>query len=157
MFPEEFDEWQTEFAAAYAQEQVSAGAWTAEEALTRARESNASLLPRGLATPGMIILTGVLADDTPIGRLWISLTHPRGVRHCAFLYLIEVAEEHRGRGLGRALLAAAEAAAREHGARALELNVFASNTSAISLYRTAGYQVTTQRMRRDLTGVTGKR
>jgi hypothetical protein len=57
----------------------------------------------------------------------------------------------RGRGLGRGLLAAGEAATREHGIPALELNVFGANTTATELYRRSGYQVTTQHLRRDLT------
>ncbi|PTA42587.1 N-acetyltransferase [Micromonospora sp. RP3T] len=150
MVPEEFDRWQTELAAAYAREHVSAGNWTEAEALDRAREANAALLPDGLATPGMLFLIGVLPDGSSIGRLWIGLTHPRGVAHCAFIYDIEVVADRRGQGLGRALLAAGERMARERGARALELNVFGANETAATLYRTSGYRVVTQQMRKDL-------
>ena len=150
MSPEEFDSWQDELTAEYAREHVTAGNWAPEEALDRAREANAVLLPRGMATPGMLFLLGVLADGSPVGRLWISLTHPRGLAGCAYLYDIEVAAEHRGRGLGRALLAAGERAAREHGAQALELNVFGANETARKLYETSGYRVVTQQMRKDL-------
>ncbi|WP_410815136.1 GNAT family N-acetyltransferase [Micromonospora sp. 067-2] len=150
MSREEFDTWQTEVVDAYAQEQVEAGNWTADEALGRSQDANAALLPQGMDTPSMIFLLGLLADGTPIGRLWIGLTHPRGVAHCAFLYDIEVAAEHRGRGLGRALLTAGERVARERGAHALELNVFGYNTTALTLYGSAGYRVTTQQMRKDL-------
>jgi ribosomal protein S18 acetylase RimI-like enzyme len=150
MSAREFGTWQEELAVDYADEQVKAGAWTPDEALDKSRESNAVLLPQGLATPGMLMMTGVLADGTPIGRIWISLTHPRGVPHCAFLYDIEVVAEHRARGLGRALLAAAEAVAREQGAHALELNVFGTNARAIHLYESSGYRVTKQQMRRSL-------
>ncbi|MFG1676001.1 GNAT family N-acetyltransferase [Micromonospora sp. NPDC049282] len=150
MSPEEFDGWQHELAVEYAREHVTAGNWTAEEGLDRARQAIAAQLPDGMATPGELLLVGVLADGTPIGRLWISLTHPRGLPDCAFLQDIEVGAEHRGRGLGRALLAAGERAARERGARALELNVFGANETAATLYRTAGYRVVTQQMRKDL-------
>ncbi|MFI6129308.1 GNAT family N-acetyltransferase [Micromonospora sp. NPDC051141] len=150
MTPEEFDRWQNELAVEYAREHVTAGNWTEAEALDRAREANAALLPDGLATPGMLLLIGVLPDGSSIGRLWIGLTHPRGVAHCAFIYDIEVDADRRGQGLGRALLAAGERAARERGARALELNVFGANERAATLYRTSGYQVVTQQMRKDL-------
>lgn len=145
----EYDQWQHELAVAYAEEQVQAGNWPADGSYDRAVESNAVLLPQGLATEGHLILLG-LADGEPIGRLWIALTHPRGVPDCAFLFDIEVIADHRGKGLGRALLAAGEAAAREHGAHALELNVFGANTTATSLYRSSGYQVTTQQLRKNL-------
>ncbi|MEU7713715.1 GNAT family N-acetyltransferase [Micromonospora chalcea] len=150
MTPEEFDSWQDELTAEYAREHVTAGNWTPEEAPDRAREANAVLLPQGMATPGMLFLLGVLADGSPVGRLWISLTHPRGLTGCAYLYDIEVAAEHRGRGLGRALLTAGERAAREHGAQALELNVFGANETARKLYETSGYRVITQQMRKEL-------
>ncbi|ADL47797.1 GNAT family N-acetyltransferase [Micromonospora aurantiaca (nom. illeg.)] len=150
MNPDEFDRWQDELAAGYAREHVTAGNWTPEEALGRAREATVGFLPQGIATPGMLFLVGELADGSPVGRLWIGLTHPRGLADCAFLYDIEVAAGHRGRGLGRALLAAGERAAREHGAQALELNVFGANETARKLYETSGYRVVTQQMRKDL-------
>ncbi|MFC4017675.1 GNAT family N-acetyltransferase [Micromonospora sp. GCM10011542] len=146
----EFDRWQIAVVADYAQEQVTAGNWTADEALRRSEEANRAFLPQGMDTPDMVFLLGVLADGTTIGRLWIGLTHPRGVAHCAYLYDIEVVAEHRGQGLGRALLTAAERTARKHGARALELNVFGYNTTALNLYGSSGYRVTTQQMRKDL-------
>ena len=150
MNPDEFDRWQDELAAGYTREHVTAGNWTPEEALDRAREATAGFLPQGMATPGMLFLVGELADGSPVGRLWIGLTHPRGLADCAFLYDIEVAAGHRGRGLGRALLAAGERAAREHGAQALELNVFGANETARKLYETSGYRGVTQQMRKDL-------
>lgn len=146
----EFDEWRPALARAYAEEQIAAGNWRPDDAMELARDGNAALLPQGLATPGMLLLVGVLEDGTPIGRLWIGLRHPRGVPGCAFVYDIEVDEEHRGTGHGRVLLAAGEAVARSHGAWSLELNVFGGNTRAIALYSTAGYRVVSQQMRKEL-------
>ncbi|MGC4896092.1 GNAT family N-acetyltransferase [Micromonospora sp. DT31] len=150
MTPEEFDGWQAELAAGYAQEHVTAGNWPADEALARARRAIAVQLPDGTATPGELLLVGVLPDGSPIGRLWISLTHPRGLANCAHLQDIAVVADRRGQGLGRALLAAGERVARERGAHALELNVFGANETAARLYRTSGYRVVTQQMRKDL-------
>ncbi|NAZ76547.1 GNAT family N-acetyltransferase [Kineococcus sp. T13] len=154
----EFDAWRGRIARAYADEQVAAGTWPAEEALQRALEDTAQRLPQGPATEGMLLLQGVLddgttggtADGTVVGRLWIGLRHPRGTPDCAFLYDIEVDGAHRGRGLGRALLGAAEDVVRSHGIGALELNVFAENTRAGALYASAGYEVVTRQMRKAL-------
>ncbi|MFD0484423.1 GNAT family N-acetyltransferase [Kineococcus sp. GCM10028916] len=146
----EFDAWQDETIRAYADEQVTAGTWSAAEALERSRRTNAELLPRGSDTPRMLFLRAVVAG-TPVGRVWIGLDHPRGTADCAYLFDIEVLDEHRGRGLGRELLRAAEEVVRQRGAAALELNVFGANTRAVHLYRSAGYTVTTQQMRRILT------
>ncbi len=147
----EFAEWQDDLARAYADDQVRAGNWAPDEALDRARQSNAALLPRGRGTDGMLFLVAQGPGGEPVGRLWLGLEHPRGTADCAFLYDIEVDEPHRGKGYGRALLAAAEEAARSRGVRALELNVFGGNTAAIALYESAGYVVVQQQMRRRLT------
>src|SRR3712207_3441389 len=144
MTDDEFAAWQDVLARAYADDQVQAGNWAPDEALDRARESNATLLPRGRDTDGMLFLTGLALDGEPVGRIWLGLQHPRGTADCAYLYDIEVDEPHRGRGYGRALLAAAEEAARSRGVSALELNVFGGNTAAIALYASAGYAVVQQ-------------
>jgi ribosomal protein S18 acetylase RimI-like enzyme len=147
----EFDEWRVTIARAYADEQVKSGNWAPEEALGLALAGNADLLPRGLATEGMLLLTALRPNSAPVGRVWLGLKHPRGTADCAFLYGIEVDQPYRGQGYGRALLAAAEDAVRSHGVSALELNVFGSNATAIALYRSAGYVVLQQQMRTTLT------
>jgi L-amino acid N-acyltransferase YncA len=50
-----------------------------------------------------------------------------------------VAPEHQGEGLGRALLAAAEAAALDGGAAVMRLEVNPDNAPAVALYRSVGY------------------
>jgi ribosomal protein S18 acetylase RimI-like enzyme len=57
----------------------------------------------------------------------------------ARLYSMAVAPEHQGRGLGRSLLEAAEAAALNGGAAIMRLEVHPNNAAAIALYRGAGY------------------
>ena len=52
---------------------------------------------------------------------------------------LTVATAHRGRGIGRALMLAAEAWARDAGVRKLTLGVFADNERARRLYRSLGY------------------
>lgn len=58
------------------------------------------------------------------------------------LYSIATAPEARGTGLGRALLEAAINMAREHGARALSLEVKVNNKGAIALYEKLDFAVT---------------
>jgi ribosomal protein S18 acetylase RimI-like enzyme len=57
----------------------------------------------------------------------------------ARLYSIAVAPQNAGLGLGPALLAASERAARAHGRQTLRLEVHEDNHRAISRYRKAGY------------------
>ncbi len=51
-----------------------------------------------------------------------------------------VSEKHRGRGIGRALLRAAEARSRQAGVDTLRVSVKASNTGALSLYSAEGFE-----------------
>lgn len=150
MTPVEFDEWQTAIAEEYARDQTAAGRWPADGAVERARDENMARLPQGLDTPRMLLLRGVDAEGIPIGRAWVGLDHPRGAPDLAFLYDIEVLASRRGSGLGRALLAAVEQATADAGAGALELNVFGTNAAGIRLYESAGYEVSTQQMRKSL-------
>lgn len=59
----------------------------------------------------------------------------------ARLYSMIVNPAHRGRGVARQLLAAAEEGARERGAIVMRLEVREDNAAAISLYQAAGYKV----------------
>lgn len=52
---------------------------------------------------------------------------------------IAVAASHRGRGVGRALLAATESLARERGCCKLTLEALEGNVGAIGLYRSVGF------------------
>ncbi|MCA3179297.1 MAG: GNAT family N-acetyltransferase [Burkholderiaceae bacterium] len=52
---------------------------------------------------------------------------------------IAVAASHRGRGVGRALLAAAESLARARGCCKLTLEALEGNATAIGLYRSVGF------------------
>jgi RimJ/RimL family protein N-acetyltransferase len=78
------------------------------------------------------------ADGGIVGRLSVARdTHPAS-RHVADLGLM-VASSHRRRGIGRALLDAAEEWARWARISKLELHVFPYNEPAIRLYEKAGY------------------
>jgi ribosomal protein S18 acetylase RimI-like enzyme len=57
----------------------------------------------------------------------------------AHLETLAVAEGAEGQGVGSALMASAEDAAREEGARSMTLHVFETNERARALYARKGY------------------
>ncbi|WP_251093070.1 GNAT family N-acetyltransferase [Streptomyces sp. Caat 7-52] len=80
------------------------------------------------------------------GRLlgYVRLAPPTPLASNAHVLSIQgftVAEEARGRGVGRALIRAAVAAARGRGARRLTLRVLGHNTPARRLYESEGFAV----------------
>jgi len=78
-------------------------------------------------------------DGALIGRLSIARDPHPSSAHVADLGLM-VAAPYRRRGIGTALLAAAEKWARSVGVTKLELHVFPHNESAIALYDKHGYE-----------------
>ena len=149
MTADEHAAWSERQVHEYALEAAQAGKWGPDEAVERARAETAEALPDGVATAGMLFLVAEAPDGALVGRLWLSLEAPRAPG-TAWVYDIEVEPALRGRGLGRALLAAAERELAARGATSVGLNVFAQNTTALGLYETSGYAVTARQMRKPL-------
>lgn len=74
-----------------------------------------------------------------VGRLSIARDPHPASDHVADLGVM-VAHAHRRRGVGRALMDAAEAWARDAGIVKIELHVFPHNEAAIALYEGLGYE-----------------
>ena len=68
----------------------------------------------------------------------------------AYIPDLVVMPEHRGAGVGRALLAAAETYAVSEGARVLEVDVLAANTIARKLYATLGFREAEIRLSKEI-------
>ncbi|HTW21610.1 MAG TPA: GNAT family N-acetyltransferase [Mycobacteriales bacterium] len=148
MTAEFYESWMARLTESYAQHHVEAGNWSADEAVARARAETVKLLPDGVNSANHLLLTAQNESGETVGLVWIGLVRPD--QQGAWIYDIEVFEGFRGSGYGRALLAAAEDAARDAGARTLGLNVFGPNTTARALYESSGYDTTSLQMRKQL-------
>ncbi|MEV4482841.1 GNAT family N-acetyltransferase [Micromonospora coxensis] len=134
----------------YADSIAASGAMALPEARRKAGEDYARLLPDGPATPGHHLWRVVDGDDGgDVGLLWLHVAQRSDGLH-AFVYDIEIREQARRRGYGRAVMRAAERFCRDRGVVSIGLNVFGHNTGARALYAQEGYQVTSVQMRKPL-------
>lgn len=91
---------------------------------------------RHLSSPSAAVLLAE-GDD---GLLGSAIVFFRRGSTRARLYSLATSVAARGRGIGNALLAAAESAARERGMRMLSLEVRRDNDAALHLYEAHGYR-----------------
>ena len=92
---------------------------------------------RFLSEPGHHLLVAYVEGE-PVGMITgVEMTHPdKGTE--MFLYELGVDEHHRGRGLGRDLVAALATLARERGCYGMWVLTDDENAAAIAAYRAAG-------------------
>jgi ribosomal protein S18 acetylase RimI-like enzyme len=134
----EFPEYLRRARESYARQVVEYGGFPPEWAETKVDSDFEALLPEGLATPDLDVLV-VEEDGTCVGHAVIGLRN-REARTYVFVYDVEIDVDHRGRGLGRAVMELIEERARAEGVEAIELNVFGGNAVARALYRSLGYE-----------------
>lgn len=97
----------------------------------------AERIERGANSPTDLPLVARIGDEV-IGLAWgrVQEADPREVH----VYQVWVAPEHRGRGVGQALLGAIIAWARESGARQISLEATCGNSAAMRLYAREGFR-----------------
>jgi ribosomal protein S18 acetylase RimI-like enzyme len=113
--------------------------WRAE---THVVEAERRALARALeaASPDGPVILAEDADGSRLGFAYLErqTDYFTGREH-THVSVLAVAHTAEGRGVGRALLDAAEAWARRHGDPFITLNVFSQNTRARAVYERLGY------------------
>ena len=94
---------------------------------------------RAAMHPGVVTLVAVLGD-APAGFATLAV-HAEGGRVIASLDAIAVEPEHRGRGVGKTLLAGAERKAKAAGAAELTLVTAEANLAALDLFLRSGFEI----------------
>jgi GNAT superfamily N-acetyltransferase len=139
----ELDSWSEQSVRGFAARLVSGGLMPADEAAAYARRQLAVLLPEGIATPLHLLRTvRELAPGEPvIGHVWfrVAPAEPPASAVEAYVFDIDVVEDARGRGLGTAIMLAAEQTALDLGAVVVRLTVFAEDVPARRMYDRLGY------------------
>ena len=118
------------------------------------RTAIADFLRRRLADPDREVLVAE-ADGAVVGMVDVTLDEEPDpgsiVRPVPTADIgISVLEDWRGRGVGHALMAAAEASATARGARRIMLDMSAANVGALRFYRSLGYAEYGLLLRREL-------
>jgi len=139
----EYDAFVKEQIHEFADQKVRAGHWRAEEAAELSRHAVESFLPKGGPSESHRVYRAVDESNRGVGWIWVG---PPPVRLLnlptrRWLYQITVDAHLRGKGYGRAMLAATEQLVSREGAREIYLNVFRWNLIARALYDSAGYEV----------------
>jgi ribosomal protein S18 acetylase RimI-like enzyme len=130
---------------------VAAGLADEAEAAAYADTAFIALLPDGLATVSHHLWDARGPDGARVGQLWVRVRSTAAEVE-GYLFDIEIPPELRGRGWGRAVMLAAESAARGMGATVMRLNVFSHNEPAVGLYTGLGYAVADATLIRRLVG-----
>jgi len=145
-----FVEFQRSAIEAYASQNVASGRWPPESALELSRAEHHRLLPEGRATKGAYLFQIFDPETSPaVGSLWLAVQNATGTPR-GYVYNVEIAEAHRGKGHAKRAFEALEPFCRELGATTIGLHVFAFNTPARKLYERLGYEVTGLNMQKTL-------
>jgi ribosomal protein S18 acetylase RimI-like enzyme len=128
----------------YAEDIEQNGGFSAADARRKAAEDVPRLLRDRDAT-----LFALEESGHRVGHMWLGKREQQG-RRFFWVWDVFVAEEHRGRGVGRQAMELAEQEARRQGLSRIELNVFGGNDAARSLYRSVGYEEVAIQMGKEL-------
>ena len=140
---DEYDAFIARGLAFYVDDMVRAGV-DRDVAQAKADKDLPHLLPEGLATPNHYMYA-ILDDGCFAGYLWLC-DRDGELGHSLFVYAVEIDDEFRGRGLGRAAMVFAEGEAKRLGIAKVALNVFGGNAVARGLYLSLGYMETAVHM-----------
>jgi ribosomal protein S18 acetylase RimI-like enzyme len=150
MTDDEYADYRGQTSAHYAAALLEFGALGAEEALRYAERQTDELLPHGVHTRDMLLFVAE-HDGDRVGSIWIGLPGSDADHPGAWVYDLQVAAAHQGRGYGRAIMEAGEREMAARGVTEIGLNVFGRNAAAVRLYQSLGYRVTSQQMSKSLT------
>lgn len=145
---DEFESWFPRLRDGYAEDMARDAGMAPEKATALAAAQMDELFPGRAPSPQQLVYV-LEADGERVGELWVCDRQDR-VQHALFIYNIEIDEEHRGKGYGRAAMELAESEARRLGIDRIALNVFGKNEVARNLYRSLGYEENAVSMSKNL-------
>jgi len=150
MTAEQYEAWLPRAITEYADENVTSGRWSVDEATQRSREEFERLLPQGTATPNNWLWSITRSSDRQqVGILWMAVIEKPTPR--AFIYNIEIHAPFRRHGFATQAMTRLEDEAQRLGLDRIGLHVFGHNKAARPLYEKLGYVATNINMSKRLT------
>lgn len=84
----EFESFQDKLVIEYAAANVSTGRWSAEEAEEKSAAQTKELLPQGVDSPRVLVMTAEDSDGERIGHVWVGLDRQGTASGGAWIYEI---------------------------------------------------------------------
>jgi len=136
-----FQSWFETCTEEYAKDKQKTFGCTIEAARAFAQSSMAHFLCEGLNTADNHLFDVVDKHGARVGSIWFAVKTDFEQRS-AFLYDIQIDDQHQGKGYGRASMQALEREVSRLGIETIALHVFAFNERALALYRSLGFEIT---------------
>ncbi|UOG72772.1 GNAT family N-acetyltransferase [Hymenobacter tibetensis] len=124
--------------SAYRGEQSTLG-WTTEAHLLDGQRTDTTALLELLAAPKATILLCTTPDGHLCGSVYLELQEP-----ALYMGMLSVAPTQQARGIGKRLLQAAEAHARQHACSRMRITVISVRAELIAWYERHGYRRTNE-------------
>lgn len=142
----EFSIWNENVWIAYRSELILAG-MSESEADENIKQNQQATMPEGRPAVGHYLFKAIHNNES-VGSVWLN---DQGSSW--FIYVIEIDESHRGKGLGRGTLRAIEEFIRGKGGTQIRLSVFGFNDVAQKLYLSEGFSTARMFMMKNLDSV----
>ena len=139
----EFALWNSKVWVSYRNELIRAGL-SPEAADENVASNIAQTMPDGVLAPDNFTFS-VVHENAQVGVVWLAKRSTEW-----FIYDIEIFEQFRGKGFGRATMKAIESHVRQLGGTEIGLSVFGFNSVAQKLYLSEGYEVVRLNMSKKL-------
>ncbi len=123
----------------YAKDFIKSNNYTEDMALKRAEDDFNNIIPQGLDTPDNYFFSIVNEKEEDVGYIWYLIDGNIG----AFICDLFIKEDFRRKGYASQTLDLMEHEVKQHGCKAITLNVFDFNIEARALYEKCGYKLGT--------------
>lgn len=133
----------------YAYNQTLTGNWPASEAVARARDEMAQMLPEGLNTPNAFLSNILDEVENKIGMMWFYLDEGRPQKTVVLLEFF-LFPQFRNRGLEYKVLQVFEEGIKAIGVKRIELQVFGHKAEDIKMYLDQDFKQTMVLFGKDL-------